>query len=158
MIPIATTACLLNTSRKGDSIIPLGSPFQYFATLSKKRFFLMSNLNLHGCDLGQFPCIISLKQKINSSHCSFLSGSCTKHWGVPSYFSRLNNSSFFKKTLSTTVGSTKQKEKIIYVAQFQREQRTQECSRPGRDYLSSRHCVEVPPPWYYITYFMSSIS
>jgi len=36
----------LNTSKDGDSVTSLGSLFQRLTTLSVKKFFLISNLNL----------------------------------------------------------------------------------------------------------------
>jgi len=46
---------LLNTSRDGASTTSLGSLFQCFTTLSVKKFFLISNLNLPWCNLRPFP-------------------------------------------------------------------------------------------------------
>ncbi|XP_051625283.1 uncharacterized protein LOC127461479 [Manacus candei] len=47
----ATSSLSLNTSRDGESTPSLGSPFQWLSTLSAKKFFLISNLNLpwHSC-------------------------------------------------------------------------------------------------------------
>jgi len=45
----ATSAHLLNTSRDSDSTTALGSLFQCLTTLSVKKFFLTSNLNLPWC-------------------------------------------------------------------------------------------------------------
>jgi len=41
-----TSKWFLNTSRDGDSTTSLGSLFQCLTTLSVKKFFLISNLNL----------------------------------------------------------------------------------------------------------------
>lgn len=41
-----TSSPFLNTSRSGDSVTSLGSPFQCLPNLSNKKFFLMSNLQL----------------------------------------------------------------------------------------------------------------
>ena len=41
----ASSASFLNTSRDGDSTTSLGSLFQCLATVSVKKFFLISNLN-----------------------------------------------------------------------------------------------------------------
>jgi len=45
----------LNTSRDGDSATSLGSQVEYLMTLSEKKFFLISNLNLTWCNLRPFP-------------------------------------------------------------------------------------------------------
>ena len=58
---LSTTSTLsLSTSRNGDSTISLGSLFQYFTTLSEKKFFLISNLNLPWHNLRLFSLILSL--------------------------------------------------------------------------------------------------
>lgn len=44
-----------NTSRDGDSTTALGSLFQCLTTLSKKKFFLIANLNIHCLNLTLFP-------------------------------------------------------------------------------------------------------
>ena len=49
-----TSTCFLNTSRDGDSSTSLGSPFQCLTTLSKKDFFLISNLNFPWWNLSLF--------------------------------------------------------------------------------------------------------
>jgi len=49
----------LITSRDGDSTTSLGSLFQCFTTLSVKKFFLISNLNLPWHNLRPFPLILS---------------------------------------------------------------------------------------------------
>jgi len=54
------TRHFLNSSRNGDSITSLGSPFQYLTTLLEKKFFLISNLNLPYCNLRPFPPILLL--------------------------------------------------------------------------------------------------
>ena len=41
-----TSKWFLNTPRDGDSTTTLGSPFQCLTTLSIKKFFLISSLNL----------------------------------------------------------------------------------------------------------------
>ena len=46
-----------NTSRDGDATTSLGSLFQCFTSLSVKKFFLISNLNLLDADWG--PCLSS---------------------------------------------------------------------------------------------------
>ena len=60
-----TSKYFLNTSRDGDSITCLGSPFQYLTTVSEKKFFLICKLNLHWHNLRLFPFILSLGE-INS--------------------------------------------------------------------------------------------
>ncbi|KAK4831669.1 hypothetical protein QYF61_018636 [Mycteria americana] len=58
---ISTTSTpLLNTSRDGDSATSLGSLFQCLTTLSVKKFFLISSLNLPWCNLRPFPLVLSL--------------------------------------------------------------------------------------------------
>jgi len=42
----ATSICFLNPSRDGDSTTALGSLFQCLTSLSLKKFFLISSLNL----------------------------------------------------------------------------------------------------------------
>ena len=51
---------VLNTSRNRDSTISLGSLLQYFTTLSEKKFFLKSNLNISCHYLKSFLLILSL--------------------------------------------------------------------------------------------------
>ncbi|KAK4819628.1 hypothetical protein QYF61_008848 [Mycteria americana] len=51
---------LLNTSRDGDSTTSLGSLFQCLITLSVKKNFLISSLNLPWCNLRPFPLVLSL--------------------------------------------------------------------------------------------------
>ena len=55
-----TSTHFLNTSRDGDSTTFLGSLFQCLTTLSVKKFFLISNLNLPWCNLRPLPLILSL--------------------------------------------------------------------------------------------------
>ena len=45
--------------RDGDSTTSLGSLFQCLTTLSVKKFFLISNLNLPWCNLRPFPLVLS---------------------------------------------------------------------------------------------------
>lgn len=54
----ATSMCL--TSRDGDSTNSLYSPFKCLATLSMKKFFLMSNQNHTWLNLKPFPDVLSL--------------------------------------------------------------------------------------------------
>jgi len=54
-----TSKRFLNTSRDGDSTTSLGSLFQCLTTLSVKKCFLMSNLNLPWCNLRPFPLVLS---------------------------------------------------------------------------------------------------
>ena len=56
----ATYTQLLNNSRNGDSTTPLGSLFQYLTTLTDKKLFLVSNLNLPWCNLRPFSLVLSL--------------------------------------------------------------------------------------------------
>ena len=49
---------VLNTSRNRDSTISLGSLLQYFTTLSEKKFFLISNLNLSQSNLETLPLVL----------------------------------------------------------------------------------------------------
>jgi len=46
-----TSKWFLNTSRDGDSTIFPESLFQCLTTLSEKKFFLISNLNLPWCNI-----------------------------------------------------------------------------------------------------------
>jgi len=55
-----TSKCFLNTSMDGDYTTSLGSSFQHLTTLSGKKFFLTSNLNLPWCNLRPFLLVISL--------------------------------------------------------------------------------------------------
>ncbi|KAK4833077.1 hypothetical protein QYF61_027739 [Mycteria americana] len=57
---------LLNTSRDGDSTTSLGSLFQCLITLSVKKNFLISSLNLPWRNLRPFPLVLSLVQAISS--------------------------------------------------------------------------------------------
>ena len=54
-----TSKWFLNTFRDGDSTIELGSLFQCLTTLSVKKFFLTSNLNLPWCNLRPFSLVLS---------------------------------------------------------------------------------------------------
>ncbi|KAK4823265.1 hypothetical protein QYF61_000232, partial [Mycteria americana] len=56
----ATSTRLLNTSKDGNSTTSLGSLFQCLRTLSVKKIFLISNLNLPWCNLRPFLLILSL--------------------------------------------------------------------------------------------------
>ncbi|KAK4814524.1 hypothetical protein QYF61_021625 [Mycteria americana] len=56
----ATSTRFLNSSRDGDSTTSLGSLFQCLMTLSVKKFFLISNLNLSWSNLRPFPLVPSL--------------------------------------------------------------------------------------------------
>ncbi|KAK4824542.1 LOW QUALITY PROTEIN: hypothetical protein QYF61_016146, partial [Mycteria americana] len=56
----ATSTRFLNSFRDGDSTTSLGSLFQCLTTLSVKKFFLISNLNLAWHNLRPFPLILSL--------------------------------------------------------------------------------------------------
>ena len=53
-----SSRCLLNTARDSDSTTSLGRPFQCLTTLSEKKFFLISNLNLLWYNLWPFPCVL----------------------------------------------------------------------------------------------------
>jgi len=73
--PITTMPCLhifFNTSRDGESITSLGSLFQCFTTLSVKKFFLISNLNLPWHNLRPLLLVLLLatweKRPTPSSH------------------------------------------------------------------------------------------
>ena len=54
-----TSKQFLNTSKDGDSTTSLGSLFQCLTTLSVKKCFLISNLNLPWHNLRPFPLILS---------------------------------------------------------------------------------------------------
>ena len=56
----ATSTHFLNTYRDGDSTASLGSLFQCLTTLSVKKFFLISSLNLPWCSLRSLPLILLL--------------------------------------------------------------------------------------------------
>ena len=56
----ATSTRFLNTPRDGDSTTSLGSLFQCLTTLSVKKFFLISSLNLPWCNLRPLPLILLL--------------------------------------------------------------------------------------------------
>ena len=60
MSPSTTSTWLLNASRDGDPTASLGSLFQCLITLSVKKFFLISSLNLPWRNLRQFPLTLSL--------------------------------------------------------------------------------------------------
>ena len=49
-----TSKCFLNTYMDGDSTTSLGISFWCMTTLSEKKFFLISNLNLPWCKLRPF--------------------------------------------------------------------------------------------------------
>jgi len=53
----------LKTSWDNDSITSLGSWLQCITTLSEKKFFLITNLNLPWCNLRPFPPILSKKME-----------------------------------------------------------------------------------------------
>lgn len=68
----------LNISRDGDTATSPGSPFWCLMTLSVKKFFLMSNINLPWCSLRGSPLILSFavwEKRLTRTY-SFLSGSC----------------------------------------------------------------------------------
>jgi len=46
---LSVSTYFLNMSRDGDSTTSLGSAFQHLTTVSQKKFFLTSNLNLLWC-------------------------------------------------------------------------------------------------------------
>ena len=54
-----TSRWFLNTFRDGDSTTYLGSLFQCLTTLSVKKFFLISNLNLPWLNLRPFHLVLS---------------------------------------------------------------------------------------------------
>jgi len=54
---------LSNTSGDGASTPSLGSLFQRFTTLSVKKFFLISSLNLLWCNLRPFPLVLMTHEK-----------------------------------------------------------------------------------------------
>ena len=55
---LSTTSTLsLITSRHSDSPTSLDCPFHYLTTLSEKKFFLISNLNLSWCNLKPFSLV-----------------------------------------------------------------------------------------------------
>ena len=56
----ATSTGFLNTSRDGNSTTSLSSLFQCLTTLSVKKFFLISNLNLPWHNLRPLPLVLSL--------------------------------------------------------------------------------------------------
>ena len=56
----ATSIHFLNTSSNSDSITSLGSPFQHLITLSEKKFFIISNLNLLWHNLRPFYLALSV--------------------------------------------------------------------------------------------------
>jgi len=55
-----TSKHLLSTFRDGNSIIFVGSLFQPLTTLSEKKYFLISNLNLPWHNLRPFPPVLLL--------------------------------------------------------------------------------------------------
>ena len=55
----ATSTRFFNTSRDGDSTTSLGSLFQCLTTLSVKKFFWRSNLNLPWCNSTPCPLFLS---------------------------------------------------------------------------------------------------
>ena len=67
----------LNATRDGDSTTSLGSPFQHLNTLSEKKFFLLSNLNLPLSNLRPFPLVLLLLglQQAPPPRCNLFSGS-----------------------------------------------------------------------------------
>jgi len=77
-MPLSTTSkWFLNTSRDGDSTTSLGSLFQCLTTLYVKKCFLISNLNLHWCNLRPFPLLLSPFSSEKSPTplcCKYLSG------------------------------------------------------------------------------------
>ena len=82
-----TSKWFLKTSRDGDSTTSLGSLFQCLATLSVKKFFLITNLNLPLCNLRPFPlscCLSAVRRDQPRSHCKHLSGIWRAQQGLPS--------------------------------------------------------------------------
>lgn len=61
---------LLSSCRDGDSTTPLGSLFQSLTTLSVKKFFLTSNLNLPWHSLKPFPLTLLLFKRLTCSSIS----------------------------------------------------------------------------------------
>ena len=55
-----TSTHFLNASKDSDSTTSKDSLFQYLTTLSEKKFFLISNLNLPWHNLKPFPLVLSL--------------------------------------------------------------------------------------------------
>ena len=82
---VATSTCLLNTCRNGDSTISLGNLFQSLTTFLENKCFLISNLNLPGNNLRPFFLILSLLPGRRGWHPpdhNILSGSCREKWGL----------------------------------------------------------------------------
>jgi len=53
-----TSKQFVNTFRDSDSTTSLGSLFQCLTSLSEKKFFLISNLNLPWCNLRPFALVL----------------------------------------------------------------------------------------------------
>lgn len=84
-----TSTNLFNTSSNGDSTTSLSSLFQFLTTLSMKKFFLISSLNISWCNLKEFSYVLSfftLSEKTPSS-LHLISGSCIKWCSLPWAFS-----------------------------------------------------------------------
>ena len=64
-----TSKRFLNTSRDGDSTTSLGILFQCLTTLSVKKFFLISNLNLPWLNLRPFHLILSPARRDQPCYC-----------------------------------------------------------------------------------------
>ena len=80
MLLRALSKCLLNPDRLGASTSSLGSLFSSLTTLSVKKFFLMSGLNLPWCSFEPFPCILSLDTREKSSAPHFPCPLFRKQW------------------------------------------------------------------------------
>lgn len=78
----AMSTCLLNISRHGDSTYStasLGNLVQGLMTLSVKRFFPISSLNLPSYNLRPFPLVLLLVEEVDPPPgYSLLSGICRK--------------------------------------------------------------------------------
>jgi len=92
----ATSTCLLNISRGCDSTTSLGSLSQCLTTLSVKKFFLISNLNLPWCNLRPLPLSCYLEKETDShlpTTSSFWVVVESNNVSLSLLFSRLNNPS-----------------------------------------------------------------
>ena len=70
-----TSKWFLSTFRDGDSTTSLGSLFHCLTTLSVKKCFLISHLNLPWCNLRPFPLILSpVRRDQPQSRSNHLSG------------------------------------------------------------------------------------
>jgi len=75
-LPRIPSKLALNASRDGVSTTSMGNLFQHLTTLSEKKIFLISNLNLPNFKLKSFPLSLGGNVLLLSDHAKSWSLSC----------------------------------------------------------------------------------